>query len=741
MHRFRQSICFSLAALVSVMVGGGARADASKYDVAVIIGNTSYQHAPDVKYAGNDADLAKTYAREVLDIREGNVLDVRDAGLTKLRTVFGSAADAKGDLYWTVKPGESEVFVFYSGHGVPHVGDNGARGYLLPVDARPGKPTLGGYPLDQLYANLKELPAKRVTAMLDACFSGLSQAGNLIPRTSGSFGVGVAAPKPQAKLALLTATAFDEPQYAHWLPEEGHGAFSYYAFKGLYGAADTDQYGARDGTVRLTEVHAYLGDEMRYRVRRTYQRDQSPSLRAAEGMDLALSNFSEPGAGPEPPFAADADGSGTSDNAAETQTASKPTRENAGPEEDANDGPDYTVETRDEPFVVTTASNVRAGPGTDHDRLTTLDTGTEITVTGKVEGKDWYRIAHADGSAGFIFGKLIVSRSKYAARTDTGGEETASDAPSSDERSSAGGGSPLSVADLEPGDTFRDCAGGRVASVDDAPPDVFCGPEMVVVPPGEFRMGDLSGGYWSDERPVHRVEIEERFAAGVHEVTRAQFRAFVEATGYDAGEACHTYENDEWTERDGRTWRDPSYDQGERHPVVCVSWKAKRAYVDWLSEKTGAYYRLLTEAEWEYVARAGITNPFWFGWEADSGCHAMNAADATAGLDNPGWPGVSCSDGYAFTAPVGSFAANPFGLYDVHGNVYEWTRDCWHDSYEGAPRDGSAWGSEDGGDCSRRVLRGGSWNDGPANLRSANRDDFDVGDRYYYTGFRVARTF
>lgn len=272
------------------------------YDVAVIVGNKSYAAAPDVDYAHADADAVRSYVRRVLGIREGNILDLRDAGLTELRTVFGSEADHRGDLFWTVKPGESEVVVFYSGHGVPDFDDSGARGYLLPVDARPETPSLGGYPLELLYRNLEKLPATRVTVLLDACFSGLSQAGTLVPRTSGTFGVAVAAPEPKTQLAVLTATAFDRPQYAHWLPEKGHGAFTYYALKGLYGAADTPDYGRRDGKVTLAEVKAYLDDEMRYQVRRSYRRDQTPSLLAAKGTDLTLSVFPDPDTRPQSPL-------------------------------------------------------------------------------------------------------------------------------------------------------------------------------------------------------------------------------------------------------------------------------------------------------------------------------------------------------------------------------------------------------------------------------------------------------
>ena len=144
-------------------------------------------------------------------------------------------------------------------------------------------------------------------------------------------------------------------------------------------------------------------------------------------------------------------------------------------------------------------------------------------------------------------------------------------------------------------------------------------------------------------------------------------------------------------------------------------------------QQTGARYRLLSEAEWEYVARAGSRTARYWG-ESESGqCRYANGGDDY----------VSCSDGHQYTAPVGSFAPNVFGLYDVLGNVWEWTQDCWNGSYSGAPTDGSAWQA---GDCGRRVLRGGSWGSDPGNLRSAFRSWFTTVNRNTYFGFRVART-
>ena len=269
------------------------------------------------------------------------------------------------------------------------------------------------------------------------------------------------------------------------------------------------------------------------------------------------------------------------------------------------------------------------------------------------------------------------------------------------------------------GSVFRDCP--------------HC-PEMVVVPAGEFVMGSPTSeeDRWGNEGPRHGVTIGSSFAVGVYEVTRGEFERFVSSTGRSTGNSCWTWEDGEAIPRFDRGWWNPGFPQTDSHPVVCVSWNDARAYVRWLSGETGASYRLLSESEWEYVARAGTVTRYW--WGADIGRNRANCN--------------SCGSRWDFesTAPVGSFEANSFGLYNVHGNVWEWTQDCWNRSYDGAPDDGSAWESGedrsalDGG-CSSRVLRGGSWYDNPGNLRAALRIEYFSGSRFFYLGFRVARTF
>jgi formylglycine-generating enzyme required for sulfatase activity len=249
---------------------------------------------------------------------------------------------------------------------------------------------------------------------------------------------------------------------------------------------------------------------------------------------------------------------------------------------------------------------------------------------------------------------------------------------------------------FRPGDTFKDCAD--------------C-PEMVVVPAGSFRMGDLSGGGDSREKPVHRVTIPRLFAAGKFEVTFAEWDACVSAGG------C--------SHRPG----DTGWGRGRR-PVINVSWDDIQSYVQWLSGKTGKNYRLLSEAEWEYAARAGTTTPFHTG--------SRITTDQANFDGNYTYNGSSKGQYRKRTVAVGSFSANRFGLHDMHGNVWEWVGDCWNGNYDGAPTNSSVWNS---GDCSRRVLRGGSWDYTPRDMRSANRFWSTSGTRSIFNGFRIARTF
>ena len=293
-------------------------------------------------------------------------------------------------------------------------------------------------------------------------------------------------------------------------------------------------------------------------------------------------------------------------------------------------------------------------------------------------------------------------------------------------RNRAAAVAPPPVDATAPGSVFRDCP--------------TC-PEMVVVPAGEFLMGSdrRDDESYDNERPRHRVTLDG-FALGVHEVTRDEYAAFVAATGRGSGDRCAVFDAEDrrWEWRSEASWRSAGYPQAGDHPVVCVNWEDAQAYVRWLSAETGKSYRLPSEAEWEYAARAGTTTRRYWGNDPDDGCAYANGADRTFEARVDDWTVADCTDGVVWTSPVGVYERNAFGLHDTLGNLWEWVEDCWHDDYDGAPRDGSAWTR--GGDCGRRVLRGGSWGNPPRVLRSANRGRLDAEFRYTNNGFRVART-
>lgn len=265
-------------------------------------------------------------------------------------------------------------------------------------------------------------------------------------------------------------------------------------------------------------------------------------------------------------------------------------------------------------------------------------------------------------------------------------------------------------------------------------------PQLVSVPAGEFTMGSSPKEKLRelDEEPAHRVRVTGAMAVGKFEITRAQFAVFAKETGHDAKPGCHSMRGGFFHKNPKATWQSPGFEQKPDEPVVCVSWEDAKAYVAWLSKKTLKQYRLLNEAEWEYAARAGSTGRRYWA-EADDGatCRYASVADASYKSVSPGAPLFPCSDGFQFTAPVGRFPPNAFGLHDMLGNVWEWVEDCWNEGYSGAPDMAVPRVS---GSCNERVFRGGSWNSTPATVRSAYRDRDSKDERHDNLGFRVARS-
>jgi formylglycine-generating enzyme len=295
--------------------------------------------------------------------------------------------------------------------------------------------------------------------------------------------------------------------------------------------------------------------------------------------------------------------------------------------------------------------------------------------------------------------------------------------------------------------------------------------EMTLIPAGEFKMGSgesaeetaaffnktygkdlVQADYFKDEHPQHRVRITKPFYLGTYHVTRGQFRQFVTDMGYktdaEKGEKPGAWGWNPDTKAFGfnekYSWRNAGFEQTDEHPVVTVSWNDAVEYCKWLSKKEGKSYRLPTEAEWEYACRAGTTTRYYSGDDPETLARVGNVADATAKAKFPDWTWtIKASDGYVFTAPVGKFKPNAFGLYDMHGNAWQWCAD-WYDEwvwfgeeyYAKSPIDNPT-GPDSGG---VRVLRGGSWFIGPFGSRSAERGGGTPDVRYSDVGFRVART-
>lgn len=284
---------------------------------------------------------------------------------------------------------------------------------------------------------------------------------------------------------------------------------------------------------------------------------------------------------------------------------------------------------------------------------------------------------------------------------------------------------------IAPGAEFRDCAD--------------C-PAMIVVPTGRFTMGSPpdEAGRRHDEGPQREIRIARPFAIGRFEVSRREYEAFLRNTGHPVGGNCVTdrQKPGNWAPDPDTNVYDPGFPQSADHPAACVSWNDAKAYVSWLNGITAGGYRLLTEAEWEYAARAGSVTAYPWGNSIAEGCSRMNGFDREIERQKgdlyKGEPVsfADCSDGYVNTAPVGSYQANAFGLYDMIGNLGEWVEDCSTLSYETISSDGTV----GGGDCSKRMVRGGSWGTQPRQLRSAERIRYDPAAVDDSIGIRVAKT-
>ena len=712
-------VVFSGAVLASLWCGvdGGVPAWAevrSPHGVAVIIGNRVYRNKdiPPVDYAHRDAEAFKRYVVQVRGYDPANVIHLKDATRAQMQNVLGHRTAPMNDIQARLNmldvEGGSEVIVYYSGHGVP--AEKGTPS-LLPVDVAPHAAQAEGYPIELLYEKLGQLQAvKSVQVFLDTCFSGSSHGGPLV---TGSP-VYVVAGLPGGVAERMTVlTAVTKTQIATWDKEARHSLFTHHLLDALYGRGDRD----KDGKVTAAEAKSYLDRHMTSAAWITNRRVQQATLRGAG--EVVLASAAEGQGFPARP--------GLGEGSGAAAAAKGEARPAGAPEADG------MVATPAQITAVVPAPKqpdhaaAEAALGLDRDARALVQRGlAELNLAvGYADGwfgkktrgaiREWQ-----EGKGMAATGYLTGEQAEVLAAVGKDAVERAARAEREQKQAQAREQARLAQEAAERERLAREAkakeAAERRAREEERPGREFrdCGecPEMVVVPAGEYLMGSRIGEGHNDERPRHRVGIGEAFAVGKYEVTFDEWEACVADGG------CGGY-------RPGTA----GWGRGRR-PVVNVSWEDAKEFVRWLSERTGERYRLLSEAEWEYAARAGTRGPFHYGGTISTD-EANYNGNYTYGSGSKG-------EYRRRTVRVESFGANGFGLHDVHGNVWEWVEDCWHDRYSGAPADGSAWVS--GGDCRSRVLRGGSWDYEPRFLRSAYRLRFTAGSRNDNSGFRVART-
>ncbi|MBM3554798.1 MAG: hypothetical protein FJX47_04510 [Alphaproteobacteria bacterium] len=461
--------------------------------------------------------------------------------------------------------------------------------------------------------------------------------------------------------------------------------------------------------------------------------------------------------------------------------------------------PSVALDPIDREYHAVGTARIREAPDVKSKQVASLRDGEAILVLGKVKGLDWYLVEIAGRPVGYVSRGSLEDQGAYLTRTRQGAVERAplttaampNTAPAraatgearsrvdditreveeaarrteeqrakddsarqaEDERSYAENRAKrlLAMVVVKPssrgstsvspavglhgmpaqGTVVKDCAKG-------------C-PEMVVVHPGRYRMGASPDDREATlaERPNLEVNIDKPFAIGAHEVTKEEFSAFAKATRY-ASQGCTIaglslgfglkFDLDK-----ARNWENTGFEQTGSHPVVCVSFQDAQAYMGWLTRQTGWKYRLPSEAEWEYVARAGATGSRPWGDHPEDACSQANVGDQLVNAKSrlSLWPVHSCFDGFVYTAPVASFPANAFGVFDMLGNAWEWTEDCWIDTLAGHSQDARA---QKRGDCAYRAIRGGSWfSSKPETMRVSYRTAEPLDHRAPHIGFRIAR--
>lgn len=601
--------------------------------------------------------------------------------LTEDKVTYGRLRELMDDEFPTLVDANDRFLLYWSGHGTTRdLPAGGKRGYL-PLGESRAEQFSGMVSMESIRGWNENLEAGQVLYLLDACFSGL--AGSAVKAVTDYQRLRIdQLAKPGRH--LLTAGTEDEETIA--LDKLGGSVFTAAVLDGLRGAADASNVFPNDGLVSVSELELYVNERvLRERTQAGWQKSITPQLR-----DLGASNG-------EFFFI-------TAKRLAETgdmPPAFSPDQRMILEAQEILTGLGYEPGPRDGILGLRTLGAIRRFQSeTGLSATGALDSATLAALIDAWADKPpasgmgvATQVEPADGPVDAATREQLASLAAGLAELRALILAQRAALVIGDEAAAAVGreteiaGEVLADNSRPPGETFRDC--------DDCP-------ELVVVPAGSFMMGSPEGevGRNPDEGLQHRVTIAEPFAVGVYEVTFDQWDACVADGGCD-----------------GHRPSDNGWGRGQR-PVVDVSWHHAQSFVDWLSSGTGHGYRLPSEAEWEYSARAGSDERYWTGDEI-----------------KPEYANFNGNVGR--TIEVGSLRRpNAFGLHDVHGNVWEWVEDCWNDSYAGAPGNGTA---RRMGECNWRVLRGGSWHNGPGSVRSASRNGASPDDRFYSYGFRVAR--
>ncbi|WP_170228194.1 SUMF1/EgtB/PvdO family nonheme iron enzyme [Denitratisoma oestradiolicum] len=633
-HTVFHRLASALALLLSLALSPGALAapEAGSRKVALVVGNSAYQHTVELPNPRNDAAaLAATLKGIGFDV--DFVKDGGKAAMDDALRRFGIRAE-----------GAQIALLFYAGHGLQIGGVN----YLVPVDAHPTSERDLKYQMVKMTDALEEMESARVKLLfLDACRDNPLSRSFVMRTRSVSVGRGLA--PVDATTGTLISYATKDGRVA----EDGEGEHSPYTEALLAHLGDPV-----DVAIMLRRVREQV-------VRVTQSRQEPWDYGSLVGGEFYLAS-----------------------RPAESATSgAAPTPMSVG-----NTVDPVTVE---------------------------LEFWNSIKASSDPEDFNAYLTQYPKGK----FVPLAQNRLRFLGG---GGPATAKhQAPATVVPAAVPPSrTTIRAESLLPAGVknFKDCEG--------------C-PEMLVLPAGSFIMGTPATETERvvDEGPTRTVAVAAPFALGRFEVARREYARFVSDSGYPTTPGCYVWRDSQWLLDEKSDWRNPGFEQTDDHPVTCVNREDIQEYLRWLNLKTGKTYRLPSEAEWEYAARASGTGVRFWGDKPADACAWANVADLSLVGMFGRWALHDCNDGYVYTAPVGSFKPNAFGLHDMLGNAWEWVADCYVDSYADAPV-GTA--PRLASDCARYGRRGGSWNSMAKDVRSGNRSRREPSLRNNSMGFRVA---